>query len=115
MERGTGARGPDGGAMLDVRGRRELRERQKRELRQERDRIVLDLAESLGTDGLAKSLGTTAATAEMLVGRARGRVSATPGQISARRITGEADRWGEADRLYEALGRSVRLPALPTG
>jgi hypothetical protein len=99
--------------MLDVLVRRELRERQKSELRLERDRIVLDLAERLGTDELARSLGTTAATAEMLVGRARGRVSAAPGQISARRLARETDRWGEADRHYEALGRSVRLPAVP--
>jgi hypothetical protein len=99
--------------MLDVQGRRELCERQKSELRQERDRIVLDLADSLGAEGLARSLGTTSATAERLVERARGRVYATPGRISARRLARDADRWGEADRHYEALGRRVRLP--PSG
>ncbi len=114
MERGVPARGHDGAA-LDVRFHRERRERQKRELRRERDRVVLDLAERLGTEGLARSLGTTAETAETLVRGARTRVSAAPGQISARRITGDPDRWGEADRHYELLGRSVRLPAVPPG
>jgi hypothetical protein len=109
MERGVPLRGHEGSA-LDARVRRELRERQKRELRRERDRIVLDLAQSLGPEGLARSLGTTAATAELMVARARGRVSASPRLISARRAARDPDRWGEADRHYEALGRSVRLP-----
>ena len=112
MERGVPVRGHEGAA-LDARVRRELRERQKRELRRERDRIVLDLAEGLGPEGLARSLGTTPATAETLVQRSRARISAAPRQISARRVTGDPDRWGEADRHYEALGRSVRLPAAP--
>lgn len=97
------------GAKLDTMVRRELRERQKRELRGERDRVVLDLADSLGLDGLAHSLGTSRATAETLVLQARERLSSGPGRITARRLPRDPDRWGEADRHYEALGRSVRL------
>jgi hypothetical protein len=109
MERGVPLRGHEGAA-LDALVRRELRERQKRELRGERDRVVLDLADSLGTDGLAHSLGTTRATAEALVLSARERVAGGPRRITARRLSRDPDRWGEADRHYEALGRSVRLP-----
>jgi hypothetical protein len=101
------------GAALDAMVRRELRERQKRELRGERDRVVLDLADSLGVDGLAHSLGTSRATAETLVLQARERISAGPRRITARRLSRDPDRWGEADRHYEALGRSVRLPHGP--
>jgi len=109
MERGVPLRGHEG-AELDARVHRELRERQKRELRRERDRIVLELARQLGTDGLARSLGTSPGTAETLVLRARGRIAAGPRRITARRTMRDPDRWGEADRHYEALGRSVRLP-----
>jgi hypothetical protein len=112
MDRGVGVRGHDGAA-LDAMVRRELRERQKRELRGERDRVVLDLADSLGVDGLAQSLGTSRATAETLVARARERVAAGPRRISARRLSQDRDRWGEADRHYEALGRSARPPYSP--
>ena len=105
-------RGHEGEA-LDAFVRRELRERQKRELRRERDRVVLEIAERLGTDELARSLGTTAATAETLVARARERVSVAPRQITARRLAYDPDRWREADRYYEALGRSVRPPTFP--
>lgn len=98
------------GAALDAMVSRELRERQKHELRGERDRVVLDLADSLGLDGLAHSLGTSRATAETLVLRARERVSAGPRRITARRLSRDPERWGEADRHYESLGRSVRLP-----
>ena len=105
-------RGHEGEA-LDAFVRQELRERQTRELRRERDRVVLELAEKLGADGLARSLGTTSATAELMVLRARDRISAAPRQISARRMARDPDRWREADRHYEALGRSVRLPASP--
>jgi len=102
-------RGHEGEA-LDAFVRRELRERQKRELRRERDRVVLDLAERLGTEGLAGSLGTSPATAETLVRRARERINFAPRQISAHRLSRDGERWREADRHYEALGRSVRLP-----
>ncbi len=102
-----------GSAALDVHVRAELRERQKRELRRERDRLVLDLAASLGADGLARSLGTTPATAETLVLRAQARVSARPRRISAARLSADRERWAEADRHFEALGRSARLPPAP--
>ena len=110
MERGVPLRGHEG-AELDERVHRELRERQKRELRaRTRPRSCSTSPGSLGTDGLARSLGTSAGTAETLVLRARGRISAGPRRITARRTTRDPDRWGEADRHYEALGRSVRLP-----
>src|SRR5581483_8570873 len=109
MDRGVTLRGHQGAA-LDAQVRRELRERQKRYLRGERDRVVLDLADSLGLDGLARSLGTTRATAETLVARARERAAAGPRKIVARRASKDPDRWGEADRHYEELGRSARLP-----
>jgi hypothetical protein len=109
MERGVPVRGHEG-AKLDSLVRRELRERQKHELRGERDRVILDLADSLGLDGLAHSLGTTRATAETLVLRARERVASGPRRITARRISRDPERWSEADRHFEALGRSVRLP-----
>jgi hypothetical protein len=112
MERGVRPRGYEGEA-LDAFVRRELRERQKRELRRERDRVVLDLADRLGTEELARSLGTSFATAESLVRTARERVSVGPRRITARRVTRDPERWSEADRHYEALGRSVRLPAVP--
>jgi hypothetical protein len=112
MERGVPLRGREGDA-LDAFVRQELRERQKRELRRERDHVVLDLADRLGTEELARSLGTSPETAETLVRRARERVSFAPRQISARRITRDPERWLEADRHFEALGRSERPPAFP--
>jgi len=89
---------------------RELRELQKEELRRERDRLVLDLSRSLGTDELARCLGTTPATTETLVQRARGRLSDSAGSVSARRMGRDPERWREADSHYEALGRNARLP-----
>ncbi len=112
MERGARLRGLDNEA-LDAFVRIEVRERQKRELRRERDRIVLDLADQLGTGELARTLGTTAATAEALVGLARERASASTPQIAARRLGRDPDRWREADRHYEELGSTVRPPTFP--
>lgn len=87
----------------------ELREQQTEELRRERDRLVLDLSRSLGTEGLASCLDTSAATTEALVQRARGRLGGAGEEVVARRLTSGQDRWAEADRHYEALGR-IRLP-----
>ena len=93
--------------------RHELREREKRELRDERDRLLVELAQSLGSDGVARCFGTTADTADTLVQRARGRLVGTGSEISARRAVRDPERWSEADRHYEALGRSARLPDRP--
>ena len=93
-----------------VRSRHRLREREKRELRHERDRLLVELAQSLGSDGIARAFGTNAATADTLVQRARGRLVGPNNGISARRGQSDPERWSEADRHYEALGRSVRLP-----
>jgi len=114
MERGAGLRGHEGAALDDL-VRRELRERQTRDIRRERDRLVLDLADSLGAEGLARTLGTSLATAETMVLRAQARVSAAPRRITARRAQRDPERWGEADRHYESLGRSVRLEPRPPG
>jgi hypothetical protein len=87
-----------------------VREREKLELRRERDRVVLDLARDLGTDGLAACLGTTVSVADTIVQRARGRMRDMRSTISARRLEPDRERWREADRHYETLGRRVRLP-----
>jgi tRNA A58 N-methylase Trm61 len=107
---------PERGGDLKVSAERvasqhDLREREKRDLRHERDRLVVDLAHSLGTDGLAQCFGTTAESAEKLVDRTRARLAGATAEISARRIAADPDRWREADRHYETLGRSFRLPA----
>ena len=102
-----------GGVRVSDESRSGRREREKRELRAERDRLVLELAQRLGPDGLARCFGTTAATADTLVERARGRLAGSASQISAGRIARASERWREADRHYEALGRSVRLPDGP--
>jgi hypothetical protein len=112
MSRQTSVRGQSGNP-LETRRRRARLEREKGELRSERDRVLLDLAESLGLDGLAQSLGTSSATAEKLLAGARGRILAAPPAIAARRRSEEQDRWAEADRLYETLGRDARLPGEP--
>src|SRR5438270_11519527 len=114
MERGLGLRGQES-AGLDVRVRREMRERQKRERRGERDRVVLEIAQSLGVEGLARSLGTSPETAEELVQRARARAAAAPREITARRAGRDPERWSEADRHFEELGRSARLAPPPFG
>jgi hypothetical protein len=113
MDHAGPVRGHEGDVRLHAQARLELRERQKQELRRERDLIVLELARKLGADGLADSLGTSATTTETLLGRVRGRIALEPAEFAARRITRDPDRWREADRHYEALGRSVRLPAVP--
>ncbi len=80
------------------------------ELRRERDQIVLELARSLGTDGLAACLGTTSTVADTMVERARGRLTDASPEIAVRRVESDPDRWREADCHYESLGRTVRLP-----
>jgi len=88
-------------------------ERQKDELRRERDHLMLDLARELGPIALAERFGVTSSAMSRLVDEARerlsvratGRGSGEP-EISARRlVTGEA-RWADADADYEALGRT---------
>jgi hypothetical protein len=114
MERGVPRTG--GSAKLGNKSessRHQLREREKRELRHERDRLLVELAQSLGSDGIARAFGTNAATADTLVQRARGRLVPPSNEISARRMQSDPERWSEADRHYEELGRRVRLPDGP--
>ncbi len=84
-------------------------ERQKQELRRERDRLVLDLARDLGSDGVAERLGVSrAAMAKLLEGASARLAAGGPRgvEISARRLRPGEGRWVDADAHYEALGRS---------
>jgi hypothetical protein len=100
-------------------------ERQRCELRRERDRVVLGLAQELGPERLAELFGVREAAIEKLIEGAQGRTQeaapgaapsarlAGPGTRAPRRIlpgrpprfTRSPDRWAEADDHYEALGR----------
>jgi len=96
------------------------RERQKDELRHERDRLVLDLARELGEQGLAVRLSVTRAVLEKILAGARERLAA--GASSAREPATAAgsppvgrDRWPDADSHYEALGRLPTASGTPAG
>jgi hypothetical protein len=87
-------------------------ERQKRELRRERDRLMLDLARDLGPTGLAERFGVTRPAIIGLLAGARERLRSAPQgrdahgpQITAHRLRPGEGRWAEADAHYEALGR----------
>jgi hypothetical protein len=85
------------------------RERQKQELRRERDGIVLALAKDLGEQGMAERLGVSRGVVEKLLADARARrdregpADAEP-EIVVRRLGVDRERWAEADAHYEALG-----------
>ncbi len=105
--------GPDGdlmigGASANV-ARHIARERQKVELRRERDRLVLELARDRG--GLAEQLGVSPAVSDKLLADARERLGAHPSatmqQIAARRLRTDPSRWAEVDAYYEALGHGL--------
>jgi len=91
------------------------RERQKDELRRERDHLVLDLARDLGEQGLAERLGVSSTVVGAILAGARERLdaraaSAAGPEIAARRLRGRRpDRWADADDLFEALGRRSAL------
>lgn len=92
------------------------RERQKRELRDERDRLVLDLARDLGPQGFAKQLGVAPPVIDKLLVDARSRLelkvaSSLGSPITARRLTTRADRWADADAHYARLGCGARRSA----
>jgi hypothetical protein len=90
------------------------RERQKRELRGERDRVLLALARDLGQRPLAACMGVSEATVASLVADARERVGSgsSPAQspIVARRLPDRRD-WADADTHYEALGSEPHIEA----
>jgi hypothetical protein len=85
------------------------RERQKRELRRERDGVVLALAKDLGELGLAERLGVSANVVAKLLADARARreregCADAEQEIVVRRLGVDRERWAEADAYYEALG-----------
>jgi homoserine dehydrogenase len=90
------------------------RERQKQELRRERDGIVLALAKDLGEQGMAERLGVSRRVVEKLLADARARreregpADAEP-EIVVRRLGVDRERWAQADDHYEALGSAPEL------
>ncbi|HXR28214.1 MAG TPA: hypothetical protein VN772_01455 [Solirubrobacteraceae bacterium] len=92
------------------------RERQKQELRRERDVLLLDLARDLGTEGLAERLGVTGPAVGRLLTDALDRLDADAPSPRRPRIGGGRsgvgrDRWVDADVHYETLGRRTDSPS----
>jgi hypothetical protein len=91
------------------------REREKRELRRERDVVVVRLAGNLGMGMLARELDVAPAVASKLVADARERLNADT-TITVRRARRDRERWADVDTYFEALGsragmlRSRRMP-----
>lgn len=87
------------------------RERQKAELRRERDAVVLALANDLGERGLAACVGVAPTVIGRLVADANDRLQGglpdAPEAIRARRVSSAGERWAEADAHYEALGSGL--------
>ena len=88
-------------------------EREKHELRRERDHLLLDLAADLGPARLARRFGVEPPVIARLLDGARGRLNGAPAacdagqaEISARRLRTAEPRWGSADAHYESLGRA---------
>jgi hypothetical protein len=83
-------------------------ERQKRELRRERDTLVLALAHDLGEPRLAERMGVAQGVIGRLVATARhslrGSSLCGDAPIVVRRLSSDRDRWADADAHYEALG-----------
>jgi hypothetical protein len=89
------------------------RERQKQDLRRERDVVVLALARDLGERALAERMDVTQAAIDRLVEGARDRLGAgAPSEepmILARRLGADPDRWADADAHFEALGSGPQI------
>ena len=109
--------GHDDGVHLDSReagsvARYIARERQKHDLRRERDVVVLALASDLGARELAERMVTHAAI-DRLVEGARDRLGAGASSaesiIIARRLRADPDRWADADAHFEALGSGPQI------
>jgi hypothetical protein len=88
-------------------------EREKDQLRRERDHLILDLEASLGPAVLAQRFGVEPAVIAKLLEGARGRLNSAPGEddrlgaeIIARRVRASEPRWVVADAHFEALGRA---------
>lgn len=118
MERDLSSVGPDGELLLE--GGEQARvaryialQREKQELRRERDHLMLHLAADLGPDELARRFGVESPVIAKLLDGARGRLNTAGGdgdgaraEISARRVRAGEPRWLVADAHYEALGRA---------
>jgi hypothetical protein len=91
------------------------RERQKRELRRERDAVVLAIARDLGENGLASCMGVAPGVIGRVVADADSRLNASSlsagPAITARRLGSGDDRWADADAHYEALGSGPQITA----
>jgi hypothetical protein len=88
-------------------------EREKEELRRERDHMMLHLAADLGPAEMARRFGVEPPVVSKLLAGARGRLNNVPAEgdysraeISARRVRAREPRWVAADAHYEALGRA---------
>jgi hypothetical protein len=103
----------DGGACANA-ARHLARERQKQELRRERDVIVLRIARDLGEQGMAERLGVGRPVVDKLLADARNRLDATASpprgpEIAVRRLPPDGERFADADDHYEALGSASML------
>ena len=89
------------------------RERQKHDLRRERDVVVLALARDLGARELAERMDVTHTAIDRLVEGARDRLGAGASSeesiIVARRLRADPDRWADADAHFEALGSGPQI------
>jgi hypothetical protein len=88
-------------------------EREKDQLRRERDHLILDLAASLGPAVLAQRFGVEPPVIAKLLEGARRRLNSAPGEdddlraeIVARRVRATEPRWVVADAHFAALGRA---------
>jgi hypothetical protein len=88
-------------------------ERQKHDLRRERDVVLLALARDLGERAFAERMDLTEAAIDRLVKGARDRVSAgapcEEPMIIARRLGADPDRWADADAHFAALGSGPQI------
>jgi|GEM_PF-4923737 len=78
------------------------REREKQELRRERDAVMLGIARHLGEGTLAERLQVAPAVVDKLLASARERLNTST--ITIRRMGANRDRWADVDMYYEALG-----------
>jgi hypothetical protein len=85
------------------------RERQKRQLRRERDTLVLSIAREHGEQGLAQQLGLTPTVAGKLLAGARERLASGSPEILARRLGADRDRFAAADAHFASLGEAPAL------
>ena len=114
--------GSDRALLVGPRERRNVahyfaREREKQELRRERDAVMLRIAGDLGIAGLAQQLDVTPVVVDKLVADARERLGAgSPAAgptITIRRVAADRDRWAEVDTYYEALGSRPAIRPRP--